>query len=204
MFKRLACAALLACAIPSSLAAAEDDAPPASSPRVRPNDARSATVLLQAIQRSATVRLMVDRLEAQDVIAYVEMQPTLRRQLAGRMVFLGATQSFRYVRISLNPELGTDALVSVLGHELQHALEVASSPSIVDESSLEAYYRKHGISVRAHSSGWDTQAARDAGDLVRKELATSPARAVMESTQPLEASAWNAVYHRARGRSTSR
>jgi hypothetical protein len=204
MFKRVACAVLLACVIPSSSAVAANDAAPARSPRVRPHDARSASVLLQGIQRSETVRLIVNRLEAQDVIVYIEMQPALRGDLAGRMVWLAATQSIRYVRVSLNPQLSTETLVAVLGHELQHALEVASSPSIVDEPSLEAYYRKHGMSTRSHVSGWDTQAARDAGDLVRKELATSPARTVVESTLAFDASTWNGVYRRARDRSDSR
>jgi hypothetical protein len=205
MLKSLACALLFALALsPSVSAATIDNRSGLPNPRVRPNDSRSAALLLQGIKRSETMRLVVERLETLDVIVYVEMQPALHRQLAGRMVWLSATQKFRYVRVSLNPELSSDTIVAVLGHELQHALEVARTPSIVDEPSLEAYYRKNGISMRSHASGWDTQAARDTGDLVRRELASAPARAALDSLQPFAAAAWNVAYHRARDRSTGR
>lgn len=184
--------ALLALAIPSP-AVDVDDARPAArtSPRVRPYDARSANVLLQGIQRSETIRSLVDRLEQLDVIVYIQMQPALRTQLAGRMVWVTATGHLRYVRLSLNPELSGDTLVSVLGHELQHAVEVAQAPSIVSEATLEEYYQEHGISVRSHSRGWDTLAARDAGELVRREISTRPASRATESVQGLDPNSWH-------------
>ena len=206
MFKLFACAALLALAItPSAIAAERDDDRAAlPNPRVRPHDGRAAATLLQGIARSETIRLIVNRLETLDVIVYVEMQPALQHTLAGRMIWLTATQNFRYVRVSLNPELSGEALVAVLGHELQHVLEVALSPSIVDEPSLESYYQKNGINMRSHASGWDTQAARDTGNMVRRELAASPTRAAIESTQPFDVSAWNNLYRRTRDRFTGR
>jgi hypothetical protein len=206
MFKHFACAALLAIAISPAAVAAEDDDDRAAvpNPRVRPNDGRSAAALLQGIARSETVRLIVERLETLDVIVYVEMQAALQHKLAGRMVWLAATQHFRYVRISLNYELSGETLIAVLGHELRHALEVALSPSIVGEPSLEAYYEKNGINMRSHANGWDTQAARDAGELVRRELAAFPARAAVEPTQPFDVTAWQSVYRRTRDRFTGR
>jgi len=205
MFKSLACAALLAFAIsPCAAAAPPDERPASPNPRVRPNDGRAAAALLQGLARSETIRMIVDRLETLKVIVYVEMQPALMHKLAGRMVWLAATEHYRYVRVSLSPEFSGESLVAVLGHELQHALEVALSPSIVDEPSLEAYYRKNGINMRSHASGWDTQAARDAGDLVRREIAASPARAAAEPTEPFNSSAWTGVYRRARDRFTGR
>jgi hypothetical protein len=199
-------AAFVVFAIPA--AAPDRSAPDATAasrnPRVRPYDGRSASLLLRGIERSTTLRLIVERLERSNVITYVEMQPALRQQLAGRMVWLTATGTARYVRISLNPELASETLVAVLGHELQHALEVAESPAIVDEASLETYYRKYGIQMRVHTSGYDTQAARDAGDLVRRELASSAAPRVIESILPFDASTWHIVYRRARDRAHSR
>ena len=186
-------------AIPFSAGSGDSAGVPSRSPRVRPNDGRSANLLLQGLDRSATLRLIVERLEQSNVIAYVEMQP-LKQQLAGRMVWITANAMARYVRISLNPELPSETLVAVLGHELQHALEVAGSPSIVNEASLEAYYRKHGIAMPSHVSGWDTQAARDAGDLVRRELASSGAGRGAESLQPFDPANWHVVYRGARDR----
>ena len=167
-------------------------------PRIRPNDLRSANLLLQGLQRSATLRSLVDELDDRDVIVYVEMQPRLRTGLAGRLTWITATPKFRYVRISWNPDIGTNAAIATLGHELQHALEVAREPSIVCATTLEAFYRKHGIDMRSHN-GWDTIAARDRGDAVRRDLSASlPPRAI-ESLQNVDPSTWHIVYRRMRG-----
>lgn len=171
---------------------------PETDPRVRPYDARSATLLLEGIERSDTLRALVDRLERLDVIVYLEMQPTLRRKLAGTLTWLTATASRRYVRISLNPELMRDAVIAALAHELQHALEVAEAPEVRSAAALEAYYRQHGLSTTAHVNGWDTLAARQIGDIVRRQLAGARTTFVAESIQQFYPEEWHIVYRRAR------
>ena len=178
-----------------------DDARAAArrAPRVRPYDGRSAALLLQGLERSATMRAIVDWLEQLDVIVYLEMQPTLPRSLAGKLTWLAATSSHRYVRISLNPEIMRHPLIATLGHELQHALEVAEAPGIVDSPSLQSYYQKHGLSVAKHINGWDSLAARVVGDRVRRELAGMRAeRFVADSIQPFNPQDWHSVYRQAR------
>jgi hypothetical protein len=169
-------------------------------PRVRPNDQRSATLLVQGIARSASLRRIIDRLEQSDVIVYVEMQPALRGRVAGSLTWLTRTPQFRYVRISLNPEYFGDAALGLLAHELQHALEVAGEKSVVDPASLEGFYRRIGNEVGSHGAGWDTQAARDMGDHVRRELAQRGPRVVAESVMPFSPGDWHNVYRRARER----
>ena len=172
--------------------------PANSMPRVRPHDSRSAALLLRGIERSATIRQLVSRLETMDVIVYVEIQPALGRKIGGSLVWLTAAGNFRYVRVSINPNLAVEVQVSTLGHELQHALEVAITPSIMDEASLESFYRKTGINMRSHDSGWDTQAARDTGELVRRELSHGPGWRAVESVQPFDPLQWHIVYRKAR------
>ncbi len=198
-------ALLAALALVTSTLAAEPAAPSASrlTARVRPNDSRSATLLLRGIERSTTLRLIVDQLETRDVIVYIEMHPGLKHQIAGHLTWLTSAGSARYVRISLNPTLGAETLLSVLGHELQHALEVALAPQIVDETSLEAYYRRHGIQMKLHSSGWDTFAAREAGDLVRREVADIPGTRA-DPVAPFDPVSWPVAYGRMRDRFTAR
>jgi hypothetical protein len=173
--------------------------PPARSPRVRAADARTAFLLVQGLQRSATIRALVNQLERRDVIVYIELQPLLKRRLAGTMTWITATREHRYVRVSLNPELNTDMAISTLGHELQHALEVANAPTIVSDATLERFYREHGDLNRSQANGWDTEAARVAGDDVRRELSGSArsTRAV-ETVQQFEPEDWFVVYRRAR------
>jgi hypothetical protein len=189
---------------PFAVAASPEEAGPRavpSGPRVRPYDGRSAALLLEGLERSATMRAIVDRLEQRDVIVYVQMQPALRKRLAGTMTWLAATESHRYVRISLNPELMHESLIAALGHELQHALEVAESPSVVDTASLQAYYEQHGMSTATHINGWDSMAARVVGDDVRRELyGARSARRLANSTQTFTPEEWLIVYRRARSR----
>ena len=199
-----------ALAAPSVFAASPD---PASEPivhaaRVRSTDARTATLLSQGLERSATVRGLVDQLEQRDVIVYIEMQPALRKRLAGHLTWLTVAKNYRYVRISINPELNTDTAIATLGHELQHALEVANAREIVSERALEQFYQVHGDSSRVNVNGWDTPAARLAGDDVRRELAESArlaraakARAgrMTDSIQQFDPAAWMVRYHRAQG-----
>ena len=202
MCKFVALVALLVFVLPSSPVAAADDAPkptPSRVPRVRPNDSRSAALLLQGIQRSDTLREIVERLEQSDVIVYLVMQPSLKRSLAGTLTWVTGTKSFRYVRISLNPELSSDALISVIGHELQHALEVSDAPSIVDTASLQAYYEKNGLTTPSHANGWDTLAARVTGEEVRRELLESRAVRGAEFAQQFNPEEWHTLYRRARG-----
>lgn len=142
-----------------------------NAPRVRPYDARAKALLTAGLERSATFRRIVDQLDGHDVIVYIEMKPGLAKHFVGTLNLLAATKSHRYLHIAVNPLFGQQTQIAALGHELRHALEVAHAPAIVDAASFEAHYRQHGVNVKAHANGWDTQAAKDAGEDVRRELA---------------------------------
>ena len=167
--------------------------------RVRAGDKRTAALLVRGLERSATVRNLVTELERRDVIVYLEMQPALKQRLAGRLAWVTATPRHRYVRISINPELSTDTAIATLGHELQHALEVATAPEIRCSQTLENFYRQHGESNPSEVNGWDTEAARVAGEDVRRELASLQTGRVTDSIQSLDPGDWFVVYRRARG-----
>jgi len=191
---------LLASVLAAPIAAASDPAPKASKAggaRVRANDGRSASVLLEGLNRSETLRHLVGEIEQHDVIAYIEIQPGLKRRLAGSLTWVTATNVMRYVRISLNPDLSADASIATLGHELQHALKVAREASIVSTDTLIRYYKKHGLSTTAHSNGWDTEGARQRGDEVRRELAADRTANVVESIQDFDRE-WHIAHRRAR------
>jgi hypothetical protein len=161
----------LVCVSTPHAAQAQPPSAATGSPRVRANDGRTAAILLEGLRRSETLRVLVDEIEQSDVIVYLEIQWNLRRGLAGGLTWVAGTKSFRYVRISLSPYLTGDVMVATLGHELQHAVEIAREPSIVSGVTLASYYTRNGLSMAAHWSGWDTLAARQTGDEVRRELA---------------------------------
>jgi len=138
--------------------------------RVRAADGRTAAILGDGLTRSETVRELVNEIEHSDLIVYLEIQWHLRRGLAGNLAWVTGTKSSRYVRISLSPDLTTDAMVATLGHELQHAVEIARESSIVSADSMASYYERHGVDTTSHWHDLDTLAARQAGDEVRREL----------------------------------
>lgn len=156
---------------------------PKPVPRLRAADTRVAAALKEGLKRSASFREIVSRVDALDVIVYAETQPMLRGRLSGTMTWVTATKEFRYVRVSLNPELNSMQMVASLAHELQHVIEVGEAKSIIDTKTLTDYYRVAGIEKHIHSDEWDTEAAQRTGDLVRRELIDSFNSAPVESIQ---------------------
>jgi hypothetical protein len=139
--------------------------------RIRPTGPRAAYTLAQGLARSKTIRALVDRLVRSDVITYLAFEPR-RSDPCAHIRFVGASGAFRYVRIVLPDHLTTRQTVVLLGHELQHAVEVAEHERIRDAASFDEFYRMLGL-YRAASARADSQAARDAGDRVRLELQTA-------------------------------
>lgn len=140
-------------------------------PRIRLLDARVTTVMAIGVQRSRLLRALVERVEAADVIVYVGMAPRVDQGLAGSLVFIGDGGEFRYLRAMLNPELSTDHLIASLAHELHHVVEVIDHPSVRSETALAGLYRRIGRQNRiAGRLGWETEAARQVTDDVRREL----------------------------------
>lgn len=171
---------------------------PEGSARLRAYDARAASLVIAGLQRSPTLRAIVNRIEQGDVIVYLGMQPLLRRdRLAGLLTWMAASKQYRYVRVSINPELPEKTAIAALGHELQHVLEVIGNPSIVDSASLESFYSRHGISMRASTNSWDSEAARDTGDKVRQDLVGRHTSRV-ETMKDYDPVAWEALYKKAR------
>src|SRR5690349_1433881 len=76
---------------------------------------------------------------------------------------------FRYVRIQLALRGAPEDAIAVLGHELQHAVEVAEAIDVIDAGGLEKLYRR--IGVRSGPQVYDTIAAQELGKVVRRELA---------------------------------
>jgi hypothetical protein len=97
-------------------------------------------LLRSGLQRSPTFRAIVDRLEASDLIVEVQCGHFRSILLAGRTILLSARPSVRYVLVEIACPMAEPSALEILGHELRHALEIASAPSVVDERSLEQLY----------------------------------------------------------------
>jgi hypothetical protein len=65
-----------------------------------------------------------------------------------------------------------DDLIAQIGHELQHKLEVADDPTIVDGLTLESAYRRSGFRPDPKTTRSETLKAIWAGRSVLNELHT--------------------------------
>lgn len=140
--------------------------------RVRPMHTRVGALLATGMDRSATFRQLVRRIEGSDVIVYIEARHDLRAGVGASMRFVTRSATDRFVRIQLNAEYSNHTLVALLGHELQHVVEVADQPEVQSADDLRAFYRRTG--VRTGPDSFDSEQAREAGYLVRAELVRKP------------------------------
>jgi len=146
---------------------------PASIPRLRPLGGRAAEMLERGTAQSPTFWDLVARLGQSDVVVYVEIAPRRPGSPAGATRFVTVSTDLRFLHVTLDRELPPRALVALLGHELQHALEVAEAPGIRDVATFRQYYEGFGLHA-CDGRRFDSNAAREAGRRVRQELGAPP------------------------------
>jgi hypothetical protein len=167
--------------LPLVLAAAASGTPaPARSPyalldspvrHVRTTDRRVQYLLRIGVSRSKTFASLMASLNASDVIVYIEPTQTLPATLAGRLLLMPQANHQRYLRIQVALATGPDDMIATIAHELRHAMEVANAPDVKSENELVKLYERIGRrSGIAHA--YETDAAQDAGRMVRRELVT--------------------------------
>lgn len=137
--------------------------------KVRSVGDRVEAALRDGARRSPTFANLLVTLACSDVIVYIELSHDLPSMTEGRTMLVSKSPLQRYVRIQLRAALSSDEIITVMGHELQHAVEIAAIPSIRDESSLRRFYERAGAG-RSRRPGYETEAAQDAGYRVRFEL----------------------------------
>jgi hypothetical protein len=142
-------------------------------PHVRTAEAMVRAAIDEGADRSPSFRGLLDRLNDSDVIVHVVWDLRAQDGIAGRLAFVADAGSVRYFRIFVSPSLSMTDLMSVLGHELEHAVEVAERTWIRNQAAMRSFYVSIGISRDAYGDVFDTDEAVDAGDRVRREIAES-------------------------------
>lgn len=146
---------------------------PPSNPHLGPH-VRGANRAMDALidrgaRRSGTFRRLVEQLNASDVIVYVQETADIPRGLDGRLTFMTSAGGVRYLHVQVMSGLGFEELIAIAGHELQHAVEVASHPEVRDSASLAVLYQRIGIPGQVKDR-YDTAAAQSTGRRVRAEV----------------------------------
>ena len=134
---------------------------------VRSTDPRVHEWLRIGAAESQTFRTLLNTLADSDVIVHV--QPVDRLMTAGQTYFVTATRTVRYVRIEVSFRGSVNDTVALIGHELQHAVEIAQEPRIRDRQALSLFYK--GMPGNSMSgTEYDSAAARVIEDRVRREM----------------------------------
>ena len=141
---------------------------------VRTADSNVLALIDAGISGSATFRGLIATLNESDVIVYIAPKLT-RNTLGGYLAHNIVSQGqHRYLRIAVDIAGTKHHLVSLLAHELQHAVEVAQAPDARDAQSLERLFSRLAVGFGCGGSGcFETRAAKAIQKIVRAELATT-------------------------------
>ena len=151
---------LIAAAAAAVLAAA-DVATADPFPHVRFQNARIGEALDLMSDRSPAFRAIVAELEASDLVAYLDEGRCVAGIRSCLHIF-STNGRLRFVRIHLDTRQHLATVVGQLAHELQHAVEVARRPDVVDGPSLRNLYREIGYrSCAPPSECFETIGAQD-------------------------------------------
>jgi hypothetical protein len=133
--------------------------------------ASAGRIVEDASRRSPTIRDLVERLAATDVIVYVEIVP-LRDVPTARTKLVTATPAARFLRIGINNAVPPMDIVPLLAHELQHVVEIAEQTDVRDDAGVRRLYRRIGHQHGVDS--YETDAAAHIERIVRTELQRPP------------------------------
>jgi hypothetical protein len=165
---RAALAVVIGALVIAPVHAAAPKAPINPYAHVRAMQKDAEALIAQGMAQSATFRRLVNQLERSDVIVYVDLRPDMRESIGGSLRFLARSATHRFLRVQVNRAEAPLWRVALLGHELQHAVEVAEAGDVSSAEDLRALY--HRIGVRTGLDAYDSMAAREAGYTVRDEL----------------------------------
>jgi hypothetical protein len=138
---------------------------------VRTTDGYLRGVMREAVEISPSFRALVDRLVESDVIVYVMRDRSLPSQRDGQINFITAAGGQRYLAVRVRFGLSPPRYAGIIAHELQHAVEIADAPGVVDDTTLAAEYERmggHGP-VDGIVRTFDTGAAILAGERAQRE-----------------------------------
>jgi hypothetical protein len=161
-------------------------APMSVTPRLRPADVTAARAFDRALACCPTIRALVRDVEASDLIVYVETGFVQQPAMA-RTVLMGAGTNIRYVRLTLHRLTSPDNLIELLGHELQHAVEIAQAPEVRDSDTMLGLYKRIGFHRRT-ATHFETIAARQIATRVRAEVAKRPSLAAFTAVEDVDSS----------------
>ena len=144
-----------------------------ASYHVRSTDTRALAWIQAGAEGSSTFRDLLNRLSTSDLIVYVQVVDRLNGAY-GHTYFVKATETVRYIRIEVVPDGNFHEMVALVGHELQHAVEIAGAPRVRDRQTLAHFYLGMGENMLSNGQ-YDSAEARVTEERIKRELIGSSA-----------------------------
>jgi hypothetical protein len=147
-------------------------------PHIRILDHELKALFDQGLVQSPTLRALVAEIERAQVLVFAECNLRLPSGIAGRLNFVTSVNGVRYVRVAIDCTMAPRAQVSLLAHEIQHALEVATHPDVVDVDAMESLYEGIGFPTTRDGPArhFETAAAKAVQRAVNAEMGRRPER----------------------------
>jgi hypothetical protein len=148
-------------------------APTGRGSNVRGLDPGARELIQKATEASPTVAALVAALDRTDVLVLVQMTfaPTGHPGVT-RMI---GSADHRIVLVTINTKPLLLDQIMWLGHELQHAREIADAGEVRDQAALRRLMGRIGWRTGATSSEFETDAAVAVGWQVRRETGSAVA-----------------------------
>jgi hypothetical protein len=160
---------------------------PPRDPHIRSGHEALLDALATGVKASPMLRGITSSIESSDVVVYVVFEPSSRNGVAAHVSFISAAGGRRYLHVGIDPRYSGTQLIALLGHELQHAAEIAAEASVVDSRTLTDFYRRVGfggtVGTREH---FESDRAIEAGFRVGREahaFLAAEARAAVRATR---------------------
>jgi hypothetical protein len=140
---------------------------------VRAVDPVIGPLIARGVEHSATFRDLVRAIDSSDSYVYVK-EGSCGPSVRACVVAVTPAESARFVWLKVDVRTADAELISRVGHELRHALEIIEAPTVRDNGSMFFLYKRIGTHVVG--STIETRAAIVAGRKIRKELRDSARR----------------------------
>ena len=146
----------------------------ATDPRVRPADPAARRLLAEATRRSYTIARLIETVERSDVVVYVYVSypPGKLPTSQTRLLFTGPN-GWRYASVWIDQRLLPLRRLEMLGHELQHVVEIGEARDVTDADSVQRLYERIGY-ISWHDRAFETNGATVVELQVGQELLANP------------------------------
>lgn len=143
-------------------------------------------LIRESVTRSSIVEGLLQELEESRVVVYIsDVMPGAVAGPASYLTYLSNDEKARYLLVRIDRWRTTPfERIALLGHELQHALEVAAAPEVRDSRGLANLYRR--IGWESQPDKFETAAAQAVGNRVRGQVVKGDDRkkAAVVATNP--------------------